>query len=81
MKRKPACVKDSPLQVQPGAINLAIVDAMHARQEMIATLAAELVAGITGDIDQPPKVMSVLAWTIQLLADETHALVSAIDRN
>ena len=81
MKSEAVCVKASPLQVQPGATNLDIVDAMHARQKMIATLAVELVAGINGDIDQPPKVSSVLAWTIELLADETHALVSAIDRN
>jgi len=81
MSTDPVCVKASPLQVQPGATRLEVVDAMHMRQEMIATLAVELVAGINGDIDQPPKVSSVLAWTIGLLADETHALVSAIPKN
>ncbi len=78
MKSEAVCVKSSPMQVQPGATKLDIVDAMHARQDMIAILAAELIAGQNGDIDHPPHVASALAWTIELLADETHALVSAI---
>ena len=81
MKSKAACVKASPLQVQLESTQLQLVNAMHERQEMISTLAAELVAGINGDIDQPPKVSSVLAWTIELLADETYALVSALPKN
>ena len=78
MKTEAVGVKASPLQVQPGATQLDIVDAMHMRQEMIATLAVELVSGINGDTDLPPKVMSTLAWAIELLADETYALVSSL---